>query len=240
MKRFLNIILIFSIYSVAVFAQDSLPRVVSVPKITVPAEAVKSGLGGKVSVRIKVDKTGAVLSADNMSGPDWVCPTVQRADVLALRQAARDVALQTKFEPALKRGKPITETISMNFDFPRMKDVETTVKESAEKTADNDLNPKDLEGLRINAGVVNGKATKMPRPGYPVEAAMARVEGPVVVTVMIDFNGDVFAAKPKSGHQMLLRSATQAACGAKFSRTTLGGKPVNVTGDITYVFSGSR
>lgn len=240
MKRSIIALCVLFVTSAAALAQDSVPKAVSVPKITVPAEAIKSGLDGKVSVRIKVDKTGAVLSVDNMSGPDWVCQSVQRADVLALRQAAKEIALQTKFEPALKNGEPVTETVSMNFDFPRMKDAEATVKEHSEKLTENDLNPKDLEGPRINAGVVNGKATKMPRPQYPAEAGVARVGGPVVITVMIDANGDVFAAKPKTGHQLLLRSATQAACGAKFSRTTLQGKPVNVTGDITYVFKAPR
>ena len=47
----------------------------------------------------------------------------------------------------------------------------------------------------INGGVVNGKATKMPKPEYPAELRSAGIEGVVVVNVLIDENGDVVSAE---------------------------------------------
>jgi len=88
----------------------------------------------------------------------------------------------------------------------------------------------------ISGGVLNGKATYLPKPAYPPIAKAAHASGIVNVQVTIDENGNVISASAVSGHPLLQPSAVAAARQAKFSQTKLSGKPVKVTGVIVYNF----
>lgn len=88
----------------------------------------------------------------------------------------------------------------------------------------------------VSGGVLNGKAVSLPHPPYPAMAKAARAQGAVVVRVTVDETGDVVSAEAASGHPLLRAAAVQAARQAKFSPTILGGKPVKVTGVLTYNF----
>jgi periplasmic protein TonB len=89
---------------------------------------------------------------------------------------------------------------------------------------------------QISGGVLNGKATSLPKPAYPPAARAVRAAGPVSVQVLIDENGNVVSASAVSGNPLLRAAAVQAARGAKFSPTKLSGQPVKVSGVITYNF----
>jgi protein TonB len=88
----------------------------------------------------------------------------------------------------------------------------------------------------ISGGVLNGKATSLPKPAYPPIARAAHASGAVNVQVTIDENGNVISASPVSGHPLLRQSAASAARQAKFSPTIIGGQRVKVTGVIIYNF----
>lgn len=89
---------------------------------------------------------------------------------------------------------------------------------------------------QISGGVLNGKATSLPKPPYPPAARAVRASGAVSVQVLIDENGSVVSASAVSGHPLLRAAAVQAARGARFSPTMLSGQPVKVSGVITYNF----
>lgn len=89
---------------------------------------------------------------------------------------------------------------------------------------------------QISGGVLNGKATSLPKPPYPPAARAVRASGAVSVQVLIDENGNVVSASAVSGHPLLRAAAVQAARGAKFSPTMLSGQAVKVSGVITYNF----
>ena len=88
----------------------------------------------------------------------------------------------------------------------------------------------------ISGGVLNGKATSLPKPVYPPVAKAAGASGTVVVEVTVDEAGKVVTARAVSGHPLLQASAVQAAYQARFTPTLIAGKPVKVTGTITYNF----
>ena len=88
----------------------------------------------------------------------------------------------------------------------------------------------------ISGGVLNGKATYLPKPAYPPIAKAAHASGIVNVQVTIDENGNVISASAVSGHPLLKPSAVAAARQAKFSPTKLSGQPVKVTGVLVYNF----
>jgi len=88
----------------------------------------------------------------------------------------------------------------------------------------------------ISGGVVNGKATSLPKPPYPAAARAVRASGAVSVQVLIDEDGRVVSANAVNGHPLLRQAAEQAARSARFSPTALSGQPVKVSGIITYNF----
>lgn len=89
---------------------------------------------------------------------------------------------------------------------------------------------------QISGGVLNGKATSLPKPPYPPAARAVRAAGAVSVQVLIDESGSVVSASAVSGHPLLRAAAVQAARGARFSPTMLSGQAVKVSGVITYNF----
>ncbi|MCD9186785.1 MAG: TonB family protein [Pyrinomonadaceae bacterium] len=99
------------------------------------------------------------------------------------------------------------------------------------KTKDEEDKAKEIKG-----GVINGKALDLPKPPYPAEAREKRLTGEVSVRVLIDENGKVLSACAIKGAREFHRVAEWAALQAKFSPTTLAGKPVKVSGVIVYKF----
>jgi TonB family protein len=89
----------------------------------------------------------------------------------------------------------------------------------------------------VSGGVLNGKATSLPKPPYPPAARAVRVSGAVAVHILIDKSGNVIQAKALSGHPLLRAAAEAAARGAKFAPTLLSGQPVTVSGVLTYNFT---
>ena len=88
----------------------------------------------------------------------------------------------------------------------------------------------------ISLGVINGKATNLPRPIYSAIAKAARASGTVTVQVLIDEHGKVVSAHAVNGHPLLLKESVQAAYQARFTPTRLSNQPVKVSGVITYNF----
>ncbi|MEP6902049.1 MAG: TonB family protein [Actinomycetota bacterium] len=109
--------------------------------------------------------------------------------------------------------------------------IEKTTTPAPSKTSNNSDSTKTISG-----GVLNGKATNLVKPTYPMAARAVRASGTVNVLVMVDEQGDVISASAVSGHPLLRASAVQAARASKFSPTILSGKPVKVTGVIVYNF----
>jgi TonB family protein len=101
-----------------------------------------------------------------------------------------------------------------------------------------DLEPQPSERESVvPEGVMNGKAVKLPPPPFPAIASFAHVRGVVRVRVLIDEEGNVTKAVASSGHPLLQAVAVETALNAKFSPTTLSGKPVKVFGVILYNFA---
>ena len=99
------------------------------------------------------------------------------------------------------------------------------------------IKPKvEVPKLPVSIGVVNGRATHLPKPPYPPAAIAVRAEGEVSVQVTIDESGKVISSKAMSGHPLLKREAERAAWNARFTPTLLSKVPVKVTGVIVYNF----
>jgi len=80
-------------------------KAVLLPKPVFPEEARRIRSSGRVTVRVVVDETGKVISAQAIDGP------------APLRQAAEAAARQAKFEPTIKDGVTIKITGTLTYDF---------------------------------------------------------------------------------------------------------------------------
>jgi len=89
----------------------------------------------------------------------------------------------------------------------------------------------------IEGGVLNSKATSLPKPVYPQEARRLKVSGRVTVRVVVDENGKVISAKATDGPLPLREAAEAAAREATFASTTKDGITVKVAGNLTYDFA---
>jgi Ca-activated chloride channel homolog len=89
----------------------------------------------------------------------------------------------------------------------------------------------------VTGGVLNSKAVYLPRPLYPPSAKNVRATGVVTVEVLLNEEGKVISARAVDGNPFLRQAAIMAARQARFTPTVLSGKPVQVTGVITYTFT---
>ena len=97
--------------------------------------------------------------------------------------------------------------------------------------------PSEKRKTPVSEGVINGKATSLPKPLYPPTAKAVHAAGNVNVQVTIDKTGRVIAVKALDGHILLRPAAEKAAWSAKFNPTLLSKQPVEVTGVIVYKFA---
>lgn len=88
----------------------------------------------------------------------------------------------------------------------------------------------------LTGGVINDKATSLPKPEYPAAAQAVGAKGTVNVEVVFDEQGNVESATAVFGHPLLRAAAVNAARQAKFSPTQLNGVPVKFKGILIYNF----
>ncbi len=129
----------------------------------------------------------------------------------------------------LERYACLTERLHQKDETKKIEERLEAIRQQLEaERAGDDTKP-------IIGGVINGKAISKPAPAYPEEARALRVSGIVKVWIIVDETGGVIDAAP-CGHPLLADAAVRAAYTARFTPTLLNGKPVKVSGFITYNF----
>lgn len=141
-------------------------------------------------------------------------------------------------ENKLQDQKPAAPSATAETEKPK-NEVERML-ENAEKRGEKVLAAcvsQDCGGSeKIEDGVVKGRALYLAKPAYPNIARMAHASGEVKVRVIIGEEGTVIAAAAVSGHPLLYGVSVAAARETTFTPTQLHGKPVKVTGVLTYQF----
>ena len=88
----------------------------------------------------------------------------------------------------------------------------------------------------IESGVLNSKATSLPKPVISEEAKRLKAIGRVTVRVVVDENGKVISAQAIDGPSALREAAEDAARKATFAPMVKDGITVKVAGVLTYDF----
>jgi periplasmic protein TonB len=91
--------------------------------------------------------------------------------------------------------------------------------------------------VRISQGVTKGLLVHRVEPVYPTLARAARVQGEVVLSAIIDANGQITNLQLVSGHPMLVPAALAAVREWRYKPYLLNGQPVEVETTITVIFS---
>ena len=93
-----------------------------------------------------------------------------------------------------------------------------------------------IQRVRISQGVIKGLLTYRIEPSYPAVAREARIHGGVVLTALIDKDGNIENLQVVSGHPMLAPAAINAVKQWRYKPYLLNGQPVEVETTITVNF----
>lgn len=96
--------------------------------------------------------------------------------------------------------------------------------------------PEAKKILPVTSTMLQSKALRKIQPAYPTIAKTIKAQGAVPVQITISEEGTVIEATPMGGHPTLRDAARQAALQWVFSPTVLNGKPMKVTGIISFNF----
>ncbi len=91
--------------------------------------------------------------------------------------------------------------------------------------------------VRISQGVSHGMLMYEVAPAYPPLARSARIQGQVVLDVIIGKDGGVQSIKAESGHPMLVPAAIDAVKKWRYKPYKLDGKPVEVDTQVMVNFT---
>jgi len=97
--------------------------------------------------------------------------------------------------------------------------------------------PVTPQRIRISQGVTRGLLVQRIEPTYPTLAKSARVQGEVILSAVIDTNGQIQNLQLVSGHPMLVPAAIAAVRQWRYKPYLLNGQPVEVETTITVIFN---
>lgn len=187
-----------------------------------PPLARQARIQGIVILRATISKTGDVEKIQLVSGHPMLAP------------AAVEAVRQWKYSPYMLNGVPseVATTIQINFTLP---DVATA-------NAPPNSGPSTLDPVRVPESVMRPMRIQEIDPIYTPYARQSRVQGLVVLDVLVNTAGDVASIDLVSGHPLLVPSAIDAVKQWKYKPFTLNGEPVPVrtTVRINFVYSGDR
>ena len=94
-----------------------------------------------------------------------------------------------------------------------------------------------VQRIRVGGNVQARNLIREVTPEYPPLAKQARIQGTVVLGVLIDADGKVVDIRVMSGHPLLVQSATDAVKQWEYRPTLLNGTPVEVVTTVEVNFS---
>ncbi len=196
-----------------------------------PKNAHKQKRQGSVVLRVKIDEDGRVKDLSVVSGdPDFAA---------AATQAVR----KWRFQPYLSDGKPTEAEQSLTVDFRLPND--SVPSYSAQVLSDDDFNKEvdarvaagSLLRLVTGPGVTPPKAIHTADPTYSQEAKDARIQGTVLLRMIVEADGvpsEIHVSRGM-GHG-LDEKAIETVRRWKFAPATKDGKPVAVVINIDVAF----
>ena len=93
-----------------------------------------------------------------------------------------------------------------------------------------------VQRVRVSPGVIKGLLIHRVEPIYPFLAQEARIQGVVVLTAIIDKDGNVERLQLVNGHPLLAPAAIEAVKQWRYKPFLLNGQPLEVETTVTVDF----
>jgi protein TonB len=93
-----------------------------------------------------------------------------------------------------------------------------------------------VQRVRVSPGVITGLLMHRVEPTYPSVAQQAHIQGSVVLTAIIDKNGNVQQLRLVSGQPLLVTAAIEAVKQWHYKPFLLNGEPLEVETTVTVNF----
>ena len=187
-----------------------------------PEQAKREGIQGTVKLTIIVNEEGLVYEIRTNPENNSI-----------LEGAAIAAVKQWQYSPTLLNGEPVPVQALVTVIF-QMKDTPLPVEE---QNMPSEISVPRGGPIRIGDNVQESKLIRKVEPVYPEEALRARVQGKVVLAIVVNEEGFVTEAKVVKGHPILNDAAIAAVRQWKYSPTLLNGEPVPVMATVTIIFN---
>lgn len=166
-----------------------------------PPDAAAKNAEGPVIVSIVIDQDGLVSFAKERQG------------FAVLGPSAIAAVNQWKFHPAIYQGKRVEIAADV------VVDVQVPVR------------PEDSGRMLIDTDTAEAHLLSSPKPDYPGDVAITRIQGDVIVKCYVGTDGKVQKVKAICGHPMLTKLAETAASKAVYTPFTKDAVPTEA---VTY------
>jgi TonB family protein len=199
-----------------------------------PPSAKQARIQGAVTLKVVISKSGDVENLQLVSGHPLLAP------------AAIDAVKQWKYTPYLLNGDPVEveTTVTVNFTLSD----KPADSSSAEPTGGgfsgiisppNQGNPAPPvpQRIRVSQTVEQGLLVTKVNPQYPKEARDQHIQGTVVLSVIVDKEGNVANIQLISGHPLFAPVAIEAVKQWKYKPYLLNGEPLEVNTQVTVNFT---
>jgi len=204
-----------------------------------PPLARQARIQGTVVLKAQIGKSGDVENMQLISGNPMLAP------------AAIEAVKQWKYRPYLLNSEPVeVETnVTVNFtlaDKPPAEGVTGNIAVGPQggvvsgvvsSTPGDQSHPAVPQRVRVSSGVAVGLLVTKVQPEYPSDAKESRIQGVVLLNVIIDKEGNVENIQLISGHPQLAPAAIEAVRQWKYRPYLLNGNPVEVDTQVQVNFT---
>jgi len=223
-------------------AVAQLPKRKSAEFAAYPWELRRIGGKAAVVVQVTIDRNGRVVEMRRVQGPLLQTAIGSPVDA-ATQQAAADAVMRSvtqalndwRFETTGTGS--ITFQLSFGFVGGQVSYALADPKEVLPKQLEPSVWASATGAMPTGPALKVPKKTKYVKPEYPKTALAARVQGDVILEVVIDTDGRVADARVIKSIPQLDQAAIEATLQAKYEPAQINGVPVRVTSTVTHHFS---
>jgi TonB family protein len=219
----------------------SLPRRKSAAPADYPWELRRIGAKAAIVVQVTVDRAGRVAEIRRAQGPLLQRAIGSPTDVAAERVAAdavlRSVAAALNTWRFDEPAGPITFQLSFGFVAGQATHALTDLSEVLPAQIAAAPWAAAQGALPTGKAIPPPKKTKYVKPVYPKAALDARVQGEVLLEIVIGTDGRVADARILKSVPQLDQAAIEATLAARYEPVEINGLPVSVTLTVSQSFS---
>jgi TonB family protein len=196
-----------------------------------PPTAKQARLQGTVVLKVVISKSGDVENLQLISGHPMLAP------------AAIEAVKQWKYTPYLLNGEPVeVETnVTVNFTLADQPsdggDVAGGGFSGVIPTGKGNASQLVSQRERVSQKEAQALLLTRVNPHYPQEAKDQHIQGTVVLSVVIDKEGNVANIQLMSGHPLLAPPAIEAVKQWKYKPYLVNGDPLEVDTQVTVNFT---